>query len=102
MAGLVRGTRRFPAKRRRGPRAKSRDYFGDRQRVQTLRQTVAVDWAFDPASFMHAEAGERPILRVVTRIDGSDFETLWEGAEPNEMIRDYLLIVSHAPRHHDQ
>lgn len=52
---------------------------GDRQRAKALRQRVAIDWTFEPAVFRE-QSVDIPKLRVVTRIDGSDFETVWEGA----------------------
>jgi hypothetical protein len=56
-----------------------------------LRETVAVDWQFDPTRI-----GES---RPVTRSDRSKFEYVWEGAEPNDMIRKYLKTRTntHAP-----
>ena len=47
-----------------------------------LRQKVKVDWKFDPS----ANHTGLP----VTRIDGTKFPIVWQGAEPNEMVRGYL------------
>ncbi len=57
-----------------------------------LRNRVAIDWNADPKMIVTAQSkqGEPPI-RVVTRADGTDFPVVWAGAEPNEMIRTYLM-----------
>ena len=53
----------------------------DTNYVSTLRKMVAVDWTFDPA-----RGGQRP---PVTRLDGTRFRKVWQGAEPNDMVRSY-------------
>lgn len=50
--------------------------------VRALREKVSVDWAFDPAKLSTGNP--------VTPIGGGKFSVVWEGAEPNEMIRYYL------------
>jgi len=55
---------------------------GDVPYARSLRDKVAVDWTFNVAG----PEGEPP----VTRLDGSAFIIVWEGAEPNEMVRSYL------------
>lgn len=55
---------------------------GDVTYARTLRERVAVDWAFDPGKTL---AGS-----PVTPIGGGVFSTVWEGGEPNEMVRGYL------------
>jgi hypothetical protein len=55
---------------------------GDGAYAASLRELVAVDWDFEPAN---------PNVRSpVAPISGGKFSTLWEGAEPNEMVRSYL------------
>lgn len=60
----------------RGPGANNGGYLG------TLQSMVAVDWTFDP---QHDEG-----KLVVTRPGGKKFPVVWEGAEPNEVVRAYL------------
>ena len=55
---------------------------GDVPYARSLWDKVAVDWRFDVAR----PGGKRP----VTRLDGSAFTLVWEGAEPNEMVQWYL------------
>jgi hypothetical protein len=55
---------------------------GDVEYAQSLRKMVSVDWTFDP--------GREQERLPVTRPDGSAFRTVWEGAEPNEMVHVYL------------
>lgn len=50
--------------------------------ARSLRERIAVDWSFDPAQIADANP--------VTRPDGSGFGVLWEGGDPNEMVREYL------------
>ena len=56
--------------------------------VLSLRKTVAIDWSFDPR---HPD-GKSP----VTRLDGTKFPVLWNGAEPNEMVRIHLKNSANA------
>ena len=59
--------------------------------LSTLPRIVRIDWNADPLTLMKATDGkETPPFRVVTRADGSDFPTVWSGAEPNAMILEYL------------
>jgi len=55
---------------------------GDRVYARSLREKVAVDWSYDPAMIADATP--------VTRPDGHGFPVLWDGGDPNEMIREYL------------
>jgi hypothetical protein len=55
---------------------------GDVQYARALRETVTVDWAFDPAS--------PEVQNPVAPRGGGKFSVIWDGAEPNEMIRAYL------------
>jgi hypothetical protein len=55
---------------------------GDIVYARSLREKVAVDWEFDPAS--------RSERNPVTPIGGGKFPVVWDGAEPNEMVRHYL------------
>lgn len=48
----------------------------------SLAKRVVVDWTFDPF-------GSRNQIPV-TRLDGTKFPVLWQGADPNEMVRTYL------------
>jgi len=57
---------------------------GDIQYVRSLREKIAVDWSFDPD-----RASQR---NPVTRLDGTALPVTWEGAEPNEMVREYLKV----------
>ena len=52
---------------------------------------VRIDWRADPSKLAEAipETGNLP-FRVITRADGSDFPTLWSGAEPNTLVWEYL------------
>ena len=52
---------------------------------------VRIDWAADPSKLAEAipELDALP-FRVITRADGSDFPTLWSGAEPNTLVWKYL------------
>lgn len=60
--------------------------------VEGLPSLVAVDWTADPAVLAEASAvGDEPPFLVITRLDGTEFPTVWEGREPNRMILDYLL-----------
>lgn len=55
---------------------------GDLAYAQKLRAKVVIDWRFDP---------KHPgTAKPVTRPNGKPFPIIWEGAEPNEMVREYL------------
>jgi hypothetical protein len=54
---------------------------GDMSYARSLREKVAVDWAFDPAN---------PAGDPVAPIGGGKFSVVWESAEPNEMVRYHL------------
>ncbi len=58
-------------------------HAGDIEYARRLRDTVAVDWAFDPAR----GDGRSPVMRR----DGTAFPIVWKGAEPNEMVRAHLM-----------
>jgi len=55
---------------------------GDTNYAASLRTKVAINWKFAPSR----EAQSSPI----TRLDGTKFPVVWQGAEPNEMVRRYL------------
>ena len=55
---------------------------GDIAYARSLREKIGVDWAFDAAN----PNAESP----VTPIHGAKFSVVWDGAEPNEMVRHYL------------
>ncbi len=55
---------------------------GDTNYALSLHQKVAIDWKFDPSRTNQGSP--------VTRADGTKFEFVWGGAEPNQMVRDYL------------
>jgi len=59
--------------------------------LDKIAQFVRIDWHANPQELAQArlEADSIP-FRVVTRADGSDFPTLWSGAEPNTLIWEYL------------
>ena len=65
----------------------SRADMTDPEYARSLREKIAVDWAFDPA-----HPGAR---NPVTRPDGGAFRLVWE--EPNEMVRSYLSDASTRP-----
>ena len=50
--------------------------------IAKLKTMVRIDWGYVPLS----GSTKRP----VSRIDGSPFPVIWAGAEPNEMIYNYL------------
>lgn len=54
-----------------------------------LERLVKVDWAADPKQLAAMPDGHPP-FHAITRADGSDFPVVWQGAEPNQMILDYL------------
>ncbi len=55
---------------------------GDTNYARSLRAKVSVNWKWDPT---HADDAS-----PVTRADGTKFPIVWQGAEPNEMIRAHL------------
>ena len=55
---------------------------GDLAYAQSLRSRVKVDWTYDPLDPKGADP--------VTKANGSKFGVIWSGAEPNDMIREYL------------
>ena len=61
---------------------------GDTNYANSLRKTVVIDWRFDPS-----RAGD---VSPVTRLDGTKFPIVWQGAEPNEMVRAYLKSSTNA------
>ena len=62
---------------------------GDTNYAASLRSKVAINWKFDPT---------RSDQNPVTRLDGSKFPVVWQGAEPNEMVRRYLTsTITNAP-----
>ena len=52
--------------------------------VRTLPNVVSVNWDYDPRN----PSGATP----VSRASGGDFPVLWDGGDPNAMVRDYLSI----------
>jgi len=63
---------------------------GDTNYAASLRTKVAIDWKFDTS---HDHAGS-----PVTRLDGTKFPVVWHGAEPNEMVHEYLTTtITNAP-----
>ena len=56
--------------------------MGHMEYARSLREMIAVDWSFDPARSADANP--------VTRPDGRGFPLLWQGGDPNEMVREYL------------
>lgn len=75
LIGLVRDdtNKRIPL---RGARA------GDVAYASGLQQIVRVQWSASPS----ADESFSP----VTCIDRTEFPVLWEGADPNEMVREYM------------
>jgi hypothetical protein len=55
---------------------------GDPAYGHSLRQKVAIDWAFNPTN----PGTQNP----VTPRRGGKFSVVWDGADPNEMVRLYL------------
>ena len=55
---------------------------GDVAYARSLREKVSVDWTFDPAN--------PGAVNPVTPHGGKKFPVVWEGANPNEIIRSYL------------
>ena len=52
------------------------------QYVRSLNNTIAVDWRFDPRL--------NKSVTIVTPKSGGTFSVVWSGADPNEMVHDYL------------
>lgn len=63
---------------------------GDMEYTRSLRDKVAVDWNFDPSQVADAAP--------VTRPDGSAFPVLWQGADPNEMVRECIKSSANSER----
>jgi len=55
---------------------------GDTNYALSLRQKVAIDWKFDPSRTNQSSP--------VTRADGTKFPVVWDGAEPNDIVHNYL------------
>jgi hypothetical protein len=55
---------------------------GDTNYAFALREKVAINWKFNPAGSNQ--------VSPVTRLDGTKFPVVWQGAEPNGMVRLYL------------
>jgi hypothetical protein len=59
--------------------------------VHKIAEFVRVDWDADPRKLAQATlAGEDVPFRVVTRLNGAPFSMVWEGAEPNTLVWEYL------------
>jgi len=65
-------------------------YGLDKTYAISLRERVSVDWNFDPKT-------GRPD-RPVRRLDGKPFPIIWQGAEPNQMVREHLNARSKPPQ----
>ncbi|MCD0461151.1 hypothetical protein [Roseiconus lacunae] len=64
----------------------SRGEFSDNGEVKRqLSKYVSVDWSYESFS--------GSLANPVTRLDGSKFDVVWVGGEPNEMIRTYVQHV---------
>lgn len=54
-----------------------------------LQELIEIDWSADPAVLRKArDNGSQPPFRIIWRRDGG--KSHWEGAEPNQLILDYL------------
>jgi hypothetical protein len=53
------------------------------EHARSLRRMVAIDWSFAPNK---ATGDEQP----VTRPNGKPFPVVWSGAEPNQIVHEYL------------
>ncbi len=63
----------------------------DSNTLTRIASLVRIDWSADPQTLTHARPTSKKIpFRVITRADGSDFRTLWSGAEPNTLVWEYL------------
>jgi hypothetical protein len=65
----------------------SHEHNRELEYARSLKNMVKLDWSYDPS-----KGGTGT---PVTRPDGTRFPVVWEGAEPNEMVRDYMI---HHPR----
>lgn len=63
---------------------------GDINYARSLRKIVSIDWTFNPA--------RRDNRSPVTRLNGTAFPVVWHGAEPNEMIHEYLRTRARSPK----
>jgi len=61
-----------------GRRTSETNYAG------SLRERVTIAWNFDPKTDLKS--------RPVTRSDGHAFRILWQGGDPNQMIRAQLKL----------
>jgi len=55
---------------------------GDIVYARSLGSMVAVDWTFNPR--------QPDYNKPISRPDGTAFPVVWKGAEPNEMVSEYL------------
>lgn len=54
-----------------------------------IRSRIGIDWTAQPAELAKAEPNDNePPFRVIWPLDGNS--TTWAGAEPNEMVLEYL------------
>ena len=68
----------------KGARIRFRGGYTNRQEyVNDLRNSVRIDWSFDPSSGTGS-------IEIASRPDGSDFPMVWENAHPNDIVRHYL------------
>ena len=59
--------------------------------LHKIAELVRVDWDADPRELAQATLDGKDVpFRVVTRLDGSPFSMVWEGAEPNTLVWEYL------------
>lgn len=59
--------------------------------IDQFSTLVRIDWGADPGKLAEATPAPNALpFRVITRADGSDFPTLWTGAEPNILVWEYL------------
>lgn len=56
---------------------------GDVVYATGLQDVVKIEWPTDPTA---------DVFPPITRADGTSFQTLWESADPNEMIREQILM----------
>lgn len=61
------------------------------ENLQRISQLVRVDWDADPQKLAQATLeGKRIPFSVISRSDGSPFPMVWQGAEPNTLVWEYL------------
>jgi hypothetical protein len=60
-----------------------RSMVGDGEYGKALQRMVAIDWSFDPDDL---DTDSRP----VSRPNGKRFPVVWEGCEPNDIVRRYI------------